>query len=140
MSKFNYVIFVYGTLKKNQRANKLLVADAYLGEAITKPNYKLYSCGFYPALVEANEHGYEVCGELYGITENTKQRLDIYEGAVEGYYSFLPVRLQKISLISFEKTISEENIYAYFFNGSTANLEMIKKWPCTDDNLVYNLD
>ena len=47
-------LFVYGTLRSNERANKLLGPDAvYLRDAKTKAEFSLYQVDWYPGLTKA---------------------------------------------------------------------------------------
>jgi len=136
MNEQSYALFVYGTLKKNERASYMLADAEYLGEASTKEKYQLYSFGSFPAMV----HGTNVVdGELYKINFFTKSKLDFYEGVLDGYYRFEEIELSKISFFNFDKyKILDTKIYAYIFNESVANLPKISKWPCSPSNYTYN--
>lgn len=72
-----YKIFVYGTLKRNHRANHLLKNGTFLGEARTTPKYVLYSLGPYP-IMTAGEMA--VKGEIWEVNIKTLAALDRYEG------------------------------------------------------------
>ena len=73
-------LFVYGTLMKDQRAHDLLENSKYLGRACLK-GYKKLDLVYYPGIVKDKNSIVE--GEVYEVDEDTKERLDIYEG--EGY-------------------------------------------------------
>ncbi len=73
------VLFVYGTLKRGGRSNRLLDAQEFLAEAQTLPFYRLYDQGDHPCLVEDEKRGLAVSGELWLVDKATLARLDIYE-------------------------------------------------------------
>ena len=75
-----YILFVYGTLKKNERAHDLLGNSKYLGKGIIK-GYKKIDMVYYPGIVVCENETVE--GEVYIIDEETKRKVDVYEG--EGY-------------------------------------------------------
>ena len=47
----SFVLFVYGTLQRGQRNQRLLRGQRFLGVARTVPRYRLYDAGAYPAFV-----------------------------------------------------------------------------------------
>lgn len=75
-----HLIFVYGTLKRGQRAHRILVGQPCLGRAATLPYCRLYDSGRYPCLVVDRESGYSVQGELFAVDDACLARLDEYEG------------------------------------------------------------
>jgi gamma-glutamylaminecyclotransferase len=77
------ILFVYGTLKRGQRAHHLLAGQQFRGEARTLPRYRLYDNGSYPCLVEEPERGVAVQGELWEVADAILHRLDRYEGVPE---------------------------------------------------------
>ncbi len=77
-------LFVYGTLRANERANELLGKGAsFIRRAKTLPSYSLYQIDWYPGLVEGGST--EVIGELWEIESSEWPRLDEYEGVPEDY-------------------------------------------------------
>ncbi len=80
MNNVKYILFVYGTLKKNERAHDLLGNPKYLGKGIIK-GYKKIDMVYYPGIVVCENETVE--GEAYIIDEETKRKVDVYEG--EGY-------------------------------------------------------
>jgi gamma-glutamylcyclotransferase (GGCT)/AIG2-like uncharacterized protein YtfP len=136
MHNEKYILFVYGTLKKNERASYMLADAEYLGEGSTKPNYQLYSCGSFPAMIAGDN---VVDGELYLIDKFTKNKLDFYEGVLDGYYDFKEIELSKISIIGFDKyKFLDQKIYAYTFNESIQDFQKINRWPCANNDFLYN--
>ena len=77
-------LFVYGTLRANERANELLGRDAtFLSDALTRPEFSLYQIDWYPGLTEG---GYtSVKGEIWEINPGEWQQLDEYEGVPDDY-------------------------------------------------------
>ncbi len=69
-------IFVYGTLKRGQCNNYLLQTSKLIGETTVKGT--MYNWGAIPAItLKGND---EVRGEVYEITSETLNRLDVLEG------------------------------------------------------------
>lgn len=83
MAKTN--LFVYGTLQRGQRQNGLLAGQEFVGPARTRPRYRLHDLGRYPGLVEDEDQGVAVEGEIWRIDDETLQRLDDYEGVPHLY-------------------------------------------------------
>lgn len=114
------LLFAYGTLKSDQRGGGFMEGQKLLGEAITEPKYQLYNCGSYPCLVEDDENGVAVVGELWEINEDLIPGLDAYEGA-----PFL-FRQGTVKLSSHPN----EDVMVYFFNQPTARLRVCGSiWP-----------
>jgi gamma-glutamylcyclotransferase (GGCT)/AIG2-like uncharacterized protein YtfP len=111
-------IFVYGTLKRDQRNHHFLRDQKFLGEAQTEARYRLYDSGPHPALID-DPHGVDVRGEVWQVSEETLQKLDEYEG-VPDYFSRRPILLQDWDI----------GVEAYFFNGDVTNLKDCgDHWP-----------
>ena len=72
------LLFVYGTLRRNEVGHGLLRRATFLGEATTTPGYVLLDLGEYPGLVDAGETA--VHGELYQVSASCLDDLDEYEG------------------------------------------------------------
>lgn len=73
------ILFVYGTLKSGQRNNRLLAGQRFLRPAVTEPRYRLYDLGPYPGMVEDDETGVAVKGELWEVGADCLGELDDYE-------------------------------------------------------------
>ena len=71
-------IFVYGTLRRGERAHARLAGAPFLGEARTQAGYALIDLGAYPGLVRAVSG--QVVGEIYEIDASRLVELDAYEG------------------------------------------------------------
>jgi len=71
-------IFVYGTLRRGERAHPLLSGASFLGEARTEAGYALIDLGTYPGLVRAVSG--HVVGEVYEVDAPRLVELDAYEG------------------------------------------------------------
>lgn len=78
-------LFVYGTLKRGGCRAHHLRGQEFLGTARTAPKYRMYNCGEYPGLVEA-EDGLPIEGELWRIDEACLKKLDEVEGVDAGLY------------------------------------------------------
>ena len=86
-------VFVYGTLKRGDCRHHALANQRFLGDATTKPRYRLYDLGDYPALIICDD-GAEISGELYEVDDACLARLDIIEGVAEQLYQRSTVDLQ----------------------------------------------
>lgn len=110
------VIFVYGTLQRNDCRHHLLKDSISLGEAVAEPHYLLYNLGSYPGLVEvAAVAGRHISGELYAVTSECLSQLDEVEGVAEQLYE-----RRKISLMPPHKEVDSES-YFYLGDVSDAN-------------------
>ena len=87
------LIFVYGSLKRGYALHYLLKSQQSLGNADTKPVYRLFDLGSYPGLVEWPE-GLAICGEVYQVDAECLKILDETEGVAEGYYARRSVSLE----------------------------------------------
>ena len=77
-------LFVYGTLRSNERANELLGPQAkFVCQSRTQPLYSLYQIDWYPGLVEGGQT--EVIGEVWEIDSSEWRRIDEYEGVPDDY-------------------------------------------------------
>jgi len=81
-------IFVYGTLKKNQRTHHLLKSldAAFVEIAETDSSYKLYKVDWFPGMVKSNDGEGGVKGEVYEISREALQKIDRYEGISSGLF------------------------------------------------------
>ena len=104
-------LFVYGTLRKGQGRSTLLDGQKFLGEVKTEPDYRLYSNGAYPCLVEAAD-GVSVQGELWEVHDDCLARLDAVEGVDAGLFGRKKVKL-----------VGHEGVEAYFYLGNVEGLE-----------------
>ena len=97
-----HLLFVYGTLKKGCSRSSVLESSRFIGVAKTTPNYELYDCGTYPALVENMGRccGLGVWGELYEVGDSIMNRLDQIEGVDVGLYKRAIVNLSDFSLVN----------------------------------------
>ena len=96
------VVFVYGTLKQGGCRHHHLGAATFLGLGTTRPEFRLFDCGTYPALVHSeageeigSEAGREIEGELWEIDPARLPILDAEEGVAERLYErvVLPIRI-----------------------------------------------
>ena len=107
-------VFVYGTLKRGCRNHHVLQPAIFLREAWTKPDYLLYNCGSYPALVRADgkRAGRAIHGELYRVDAQLLAVLDALEDAPREYIR-AAIALQDGS-----------SAQAYFYCWETAHLPL----------------
>jgi gamma-glutamylaminecyclotransferase len=112
-------LFVYGTLKRGGRSQEHLAGQEFLGEAQTLPKYRLYDCGWHPALVADARQGVAVRGELYRVDEATLARLDEYEG-VPGLFIRAEIAVAGVP----------GPVVAYLYQGDCSRLEDCgDRWP-----------
>jgi len=113
-------VFVYGTLLKSHRNNRLLEGQTFIGKCKTLPKYRLYDVGSFPCMVKDDENGLAVEGEVYSVDDETKKRLDWLEGVASGLYFRDKVELEGIT----------DTVEAYFWGRSPNGLRDIgAKWP-----------
>lgn len=77
-------LFVYGTLKRGQCREFHLRSEQFLGIVRTTPEYLLLDLGPYPALVRNGKTS--IVGELYAISDQCLEQLDVVEGVSENLY------------------------------------------------------
>ena len=111
-------LFIYGTLKRGYSRHDLLKGQIFLGEKRTTPNYRLYKCGSFPALVDAAKvdvelPGLSVQGELWDVDDNCLKVLDAIEGVETGMFERRPIRLLG----------HEGQVEAYFYISSVKGLD-----------------
>ena len=78
-----YLIFVYGTLRKGQWNHHLLDRSKFLGVAKTKLRYALYGSGV--PFLSRTRAIVKVTGEVYSVDDATLRRLDQLEGHPDMY-------------------------------------------------------
>lgn len=71
-------VFVYGTLRRGERAHRLLAGGRFLGQIRTEPAFELADAGPYPGLVKGG--AVAIWGELWEISPTRLPALDDYEG------------------------------------------------------------
>lgn len=78
----NYLLFVYGTLKRGFPLHKYMRDATFVAEARTTPSYHMWmpSKGWYPLLTVDLKNGVAIEGELWRISEVLAVRLDQVEG------------------------------------------------------------
>lgn len=84
------VLFVNGTLMRGLALNGNLEGAAFLGEARTVPEYRLYSIGdVHPGMYRVGEGGISVPGEIYEMSDEIWAKVEageppgLYCGPVE---------------------------------------------------------
>jgi gamma-glutamylcyclotransferase (GGCT)/AIG2-like uncharacterized protein YtfP len=85
-------LFVYGTLKRGQVRHGFLVGQRFVSIAATRPDYRLFNVGEYPAMV-SRAPGLSIEGELWEIDDACMRTLDRVEGSDAGVYVREPVEL-----------------------------------------------
>lgn len=99
------LIAVYGSLRKNMGNDHYLKDSKYLGDFQTKPEFSLYSLGFYPGLKTGGNTS--VTMEVYEVDEKTSERVDRLEGYTPGekatFYDKIPI----------ETPYGEASVYIY---------------------------
>lgn len=118
-------VFVYGTLKRGQSRASFLDSAGFIGKAVTRPFYRLYSVhGMYPALVEASRAdvstpGVAVEGEVFKVDDAIVEYLDVVEGVDTGLYQRRP-----IEVVGFGEIVE-----SYFWRGKIKELDDIgSRW------------
>jgi gamma-glutamylcyclotransferase (GGCT)/AIG2-like uncharacterized protein YtfP len=84
-------LFVYGSLKRGAQHHDELCDAPFLGEASTRPGYRVELVGGYLALIKDSSCSDSVSGELFEISAALLPALDAFEG--DGYER-RPVSLQ----------------------------------------------
>ena len=90
MQSDRFVVFVYGTLMRGERAHSFLNGARFLGE-YTLADYALYNLGWYPGIRQ--KAGSRVFGEAYEVDAAMLKEMDRYEGEASLYHR-TPVHVQ----------------------------------------------
>ena len=85
-------LFVYGTLKRGQPRNRFLTGQTFIAPAVTRPLYRMFNVGEYPALVR-HADGRAIQGELWDVDDACVRTLDHVEGCDLGLYVRAAVEL-----------------------------------------------
>jgi gamma-glutamylaminecyclotransferase len=87
------LLFVYGTLKRGCSNHHHLAGQKFVSAARTRPGYRLYDLGGYPAIVTVADDRDGVVGEVWSVDDDALRRLDVFEGVHEGLYRREPLPL-----------------------------------------------
>ncbi len=113
------LLFVYGTLKRGQKRQRLLRSQEFLRDAVTLPRYRLVDCGAYPGLVEVGPGGGAIHGELWRVEDALFAKLDHIEEAPE-LFRHGPVAIESC----------DEPVVAYFYQRDPSDLpDCGEFWP-----------
>jgi gamma-glutamylaminecyclotransferase len=86
-------VFVYGTLKRGKENHHWLAGQHFEQEARTKPLYRMFDMGGYPALIR-DESGVAVEGEIWQVDEAGLTGLDVLEDIDGGEYERVQIELE----------------------------------------------
>lgn len=124
-----YLVFVYGTLKRGYSNNFRLLKDAvFLGKAKTKDKYTMIGKGMaFPYVLEKNnELGKNIVGEVYAVSEEELRKLDRLEGVPTHY------KRTVVDCIYLDDNTIEQDIIMYVKNGFNKDIydkaEIISEW------------
>ena len=76
-------IFVYGSLREGMGLNSVLTSSKRHGTHKSLPKYTMYDLGAFPCIVDKGNTS--IVGDLYEVTEDIVQHLDIIEGVPNLY-------------------------------------------------------
>jgi gamma-glutamylcyclotransferase (GGCT)/AIG2-like uncharacterized protein YtfP len=120
-------VFVYGTLKRGYGNHGILSDAIFLGKATTKKKWAMIdnANGSFPYMLEENEKGYHVEGEVYLVDDSELQNLDFLEGYPTHYTK------QDIDLI-YKDDLSETKAVVYtktiYDSKYASKYELLEKW------------
>lgn len=127
-------VFVYGTLKKGERAHSKLKGAKLIAMAELQPEYKLLDCGRYPALVKADNGTNYISGEIYEVTKDVLESLHEYEGVNTGLFYFDFLALENFEIVNEPesnltvKMFNRNLVFGYLFGNQNINLPEIEHW------------
>lgn len=114
-------IFIYGTLKRGLSNSHYMTGQSYVGEARTKPVYRLMNLGDYPGMIPADCNGLSIRGEVWDVDAECRKRLDVLEGIEEGMYELVPAQL----LTPFD----DQSIMTYLYRWPTGGCQEVgEEW------------
>ena len=127
-------VFVYGTLKKGERAHERMEGSRLIATAELQPEYKLLDCGRFPALVKASNGTNYVPGEIYEVTKPVLKNLHEYEGVSSGLFYFDFLSLDNFEIVNEPesnltvKMLNRHLAFGYLFGNDKINLPEIPYW------------
>jgi len=93
MQSLRHNIFVYGSLKRGFSNHRLLADQNFIAIGRTQPRFKLYDLGAFPGMIEADEDGHSIEGEIWSIDSHCLAQLEILEDTAHGMYVRKPIPL-----------------------------------------------
>lgn len=123
----NQLLFVYGTLMRNGRAEDYLSGSEFIGKAILK-DYAMYKInhGDFPGIV--SKKGEWVEGELYLIRDTDCVGLDRYEGEGTLYHR---------EIVTVESSTGQKQAWAYIYLGKPEGKPMREPWINNDEDVIW---
>lgn len=113
------ILFVYGTLKRGLANHHLMAGQHFIGDAITRPLYRVLDLGPHPGLIVDEANGLAVSGELWAVSAECLARLDEFE-EVPGPFVRAPVEIKGWG----------EEVDAYFWNNpAPEGAKSGNEWP-----------
>ncbi|MCX6955907.1 MAG: gamma-glutamylcyclotransferase [Verrucomicrobia bacterium] len=106
------LVFVYGTLKRGCSNHHFLTGQKFLGEARTRPGFRLYALGGFPGMIPLSIDRDGVKGEVWSVDAAALVRLDGLEGLNEGMY-----RRERIVLLA---PFADREVETYIYARSVA--------------------
>lgn len=126
-------LFVYGSLKRGFSNQQWLAGQVFLCEAHTRPVYRMFDYGGFPALVLADrigQTGRSISGEIWRVDIETLTRLDILEGVDQGLYRRAVIELQGTGPSPDERTAA-----GYLYERSVSGLPDVgTRWTLSMEN------
>jgi gamma-glutamylaminecyclotransferase len=115
------LIFVYGTLKRGCSNHHYLAGQTFIGEARTRPGFRLYALDGFPGMVLRTDDHEGVHGEVWSVDAACLARLDVLEGVAEGLY-----RREVIDLLP---PFADQAVEAYVYpHGVEDRLDLGSVW------------
>ncbi|UZE97290.1 gamma-glutamylcyclotransferase family protein [Alkalimarinus alittae] len=84
----DFLVFVYGTLRKGESNDALLQEAESLGFYETESEYTMFDLGYFPAVTPSGKTS--ISGELYRVDQQTAKNLDQLEG-YPSYYDRIQI-------------------------------------------------
>ena len=122
---FNNTIFVYGTLMKGERANRLVTNGRYGGDFFLS-GFSAYDNGSYPQITQ--DHKGFVYGEVWFVNDEMVEALDCYENEGVLY------NRQSVIVKSIHSDLIAE---AYVYNGTPEGERVEGRWNNLSNEVWY---
>lgn len=74
------ILFFYGSLRRGGANHRLIADQTFLGEAVTRPTYRVLDLGTYTGMVRDDANGVAIPGEVWEVDECCLGELDDFEG------------------------------------------------------------
>ena len=111
-------VFVYGSLRRGMENHDVMAGGRFTSVRRTEAHFQMLDLGRYPAVIDGDT---AIVGEVYQISRQHLERLDVFEGVPELYAR--------------RETVLDDGLLAwiYLYSGSANGADALSNIPCVPD-------